>query len=58
MAALKVAVEQLAQAAHDYDHRDNARAIQQCLDQIDRLRRERWSLHSRLVSRREREGTE
>ncbi|WP_154663669.1 AAA domain-containing protein, partial [Saccharomonospora iraqiensis] len=58
MADLKVAVEQLAQAAHDYNHRENAGAIQQCLDQIDRLRRERSSLHSKLVSRREREVTE
>lgn len=58
MADLKVAVQTIATAAHEHDTEDNARAIQDCYDAIDRLRRQRADLHSQLLAAREREVRE
>ncbi|PRX50856.1 AAA domain-containing protein [Prauserella shujinwangii] len=57
MADLKVAVQTIATAAHEYDARENAGIIQDCLGEIDRLRRERAEVYRELVAVREREVT-
>ncbi|WP_040927849.1 AAA domain-containing protein [Saccharomonospora azurea] len=55
MADLKVAVQEIAAAAHDHDTKRNAREIEGCLAEIDRLRRERAEVYRDLLAARESE---
>lgn len=55
MSDLKVAVQEIAAAAHEHDARDNARIVQSCLDAIDQLRQQRADLYHQLTAARERE---
>ncbi|WAL63788.1 AAA domain-containing protein [Amycolatopsis cynarae] len=55
MADLKTAVQTISTAAHEHDSDENARVIEGCLGEIDRLRRERAELYHEIVAVRERE---
>ncbi|UOZ04800.1 AAA domain-containing protein [Amycolatopsis sp. WQ 127309] len=55
MADLKLAVQEIAAAASDHDGDENARAVRQHLEVVDRLSRDRAGAHSRLLQARERE---
>ncbi|GAA1971838.1 AAA domain-containing protein [Amycolatopsis minnesotensis] len=58
MADLKIAVQQIAAATAEHDGARNDRDIQNCLDAIDRLRRERAGLYNHLIAAREHEIVE
>ncbi|WP_232285215.1 AAA domain-containing protein [Saccharomonospora xinjiangensis] len=55
MADLKVAVQEIAAAAHSHEAERNAREIEACLAEIDRLRRERAEVYRDLLAVRESE---
>lgn len=55
MADLKVAVQTISARSHEHDPAENARVIEDCHTQIDRLRRERALVHHDVVALRERE---
>lgn len=57
MADLKTAVEYIASRASDHDPAEANQTVQNCLDRIEKLRRERARLYRELLDAREHETT-